>query len=155
MISLCLAVGLGLLIIYLFSYNKIIREKLENNGDTIKDASANGNGGQDVSGVTLDLSSNPVKSKIIFEGTDVIVVRGNKCCGNEPPTLERQEYYTDYEKSYSNTTSQYPDETIRFDLLTPIPYSDAFAAPMGPRSKPKDPTDPYLAQISYTPTFKA
>ena len=153
MISLCLAVGLGLLIIYLFSYNKMIREKLENN-DTIKDASANGKVGQDVSGVTLDLSNNPVKSKIIFEGTDVIVVRGNKCCDNEPSTLERQEYYTDYKKSYSNTTSQYPEESIRFDLLTPIPYSDAFAAPMGPRPKPKDTAVPYLSQISYTPTFK-
>ena len=165
MISLCLAVGLGILIIYFFFYKKSIKEKLKNNGDSDEDVLkkkkkkkekkektvldvSNGNV-DDVS--SSDSSSN---GKIIFEGTDVIVVRPQKCCDNQYSTLQTQEYYTDYEKSYSKTTSQYPEESIRFDLLTPMPYSDAFAAPMGPQPDKKNVPQDYLSQISYTPTFK-
>ena len=164
MISLCLAVGLGLLIMYLFLYRRTIKEKLKNKDKKTKKkeerkaarkaARKGGSKVNDLSGNMLDPSKNSPSGQIIFEGTDVIVMRGNKCCDDDPATLERQEYYTDYEKSYSNTTTPYPEETIRFDLLTPIPYSDAFAAPMGPRPTQKDIAVPYLSQISYTPTFK-
>ena len=165
MISLCLAVGLGVLIIYFFFYKKSIKEKLKNKGNSHKDVSKKKTKKIKAKNKTvLDASNGQVSvappsspssnGKIIFEGTDVIVMRPQKCCDNDYSTLQTQEYYTDYEKSYSNTTTQYPKESIRFDLLTPIPYSDAFAAPMGPQpDKNKYPED-YLSQISYTPTFK-
>ena len=60
----------------------------------------------------------------------------------------RRRYYSGYEDIYKSTVNRYPDENIRFDLLTPIPYSDAFAAPMGiphPNEMPK----PTLSQITY------
>jgi len=44
----------------------------------------------------------------------------------------------------------YPQESIRFDLLTPVPYSDAMAAPMGPgaHQNPHLPK-PALEQLSF------
>lgn len=60
----------------------------------------------------------------------------------------RRRYYSGYEDIYKSTVNRYPGESIRFDLLTPIPYSDAFAAPMGiphPNEMPK----PTLSQITY------
>ena len=41
-----------------------------------------------------------------------------------------------------------PGEDLRFDLLTPIPYSDAFVAPMG-KSYSVPAVTPTLAQVTY------
>lgn len=69
-------------------------------------------------------------------------------CLADKTQKERRRYYTGYEDVYKKTINHYPGEHIRFDLLTPVPYSDAFAAPMGfphPNQKPK----PTLSQITY------
>jgi len=69
-------------------------------------------------------------------------------CRGDKTQKERRRYYMGYEDVYKKTINRYPGEDIRFDLLTPVPYSDAFAAPMGqphPNLKPK----PTLSQITY------
>jgi len=68
-----------------------------------------------------------------FEGTEIFITPEGE--PHSMPSHQRgrnRRHYSDYHKSYKKTVHHYPQESIRFDLLTPVPYSDAMAAPMGP-----------------------
>jgi len=88
-----------------------------------------------------------------FEGTEVFITpEGEPHAQHSGRNGRRRErrHYSDYHKSYKETVHHYPQESIRFDLLTPVPYSDAMAAPMGPgrRQNPHLPK-PALEQLSF------
>lgn len=88
-----------------------------------------------------------------FEGTEIFITPEGEphamSSGRNGGRRQRRNY-SDYHKSYKDTVHHYPQESIRFDLLTPVPYSDAMAAPMGPGSRinPKLPK-PALEQLSF------
>ena len=71
-----------------------------------------------------------VKKKY-YEGNDIFVFT------EKPPPITEEEdpwaYGSDYKRSYKKTINHYPKESIRFDLISPIPYNDAYIAPMGPK----------------------
>jgi len=88
-----------------------------------------------------------------FEGTEIFITPEGEPhaqpSGRNGRRRERR-HYSDYHQSYKKTVHHYPQESIRFDLLTPVPYSDAMAAPMGPgaHQNPHLPK-PALEQLSF------
>ena len=94
----------------------------------------------------VDMAAGPFVRNF-FEGTEVNITPSGLDPGHKS---KRGRHYSDYHDSYKKTVHHYPDESIRFDLLTPVPYSDAMAAPMGPRPRrnPKLP-NPSLEQVSF------
>lgn len=109
-------------------------------------------GGSKAQGGKVDMSAGPFVRNF-FEGTEIHITPEG-----EPRAMpsgrggrgREKRNYSDYHKSYKDTVHHYPQESIRFDLLTPVPYSDAMAAPMGPGSRinPKLPK-PALEQLSF------
>ena len=74
-----------------------------------------------------------VKKKY-YEGNDIFIFT------EKPPPIEEKKeedwawrHGSDYHRSYRKTINHYPKESIRFDLISPIPYNDAYIAPMGPK----------------------
>jgi len=163
MYSSCLAIILGLFIIYLLFSSNQGKEGLQQR-DLLSYIKKLPHKGKKFPASTIPLhlppSSSPSPtlsttlqnqcgdSSLLLEGTEVVVF--NSPCGTDcPPTQKaRRHYYDDYMDVYKKTINRYPQEDIRFDLLTPIPYSDAFVAPMGPPDLNILPKAT-LAQITY------
>ena len=104
--------------------------------------------------VIIDVSFGDLPKAIIVEDAKVIIFNVPQCQGGDKDASnawvpdDPYRYYTDYESIYKKTVNHWPQESLRFDLLTPIPYSDAFAAPMGPNYQSTMPRET-LAQINY------
>ena len=90
-----------------------------------------------------------------FEGTDVYITPGADVPGvysrKRAKSGREEDIYSEFHDSYKESVRRYPGESIRFDLLTPVPYSDAFAAPMGPPGLRQDlgGVEPTLTQVSF------
>ena len=88
-----------------------------------------------------------------FEGTDVYITPGADVPGVYSHKRKKGEtdIYSEFHDSYKESVRRYPEESIRFDLLTPVPYSDAFAAPMGPPGVRQNlgGVEPTLTQVSF------
>jgi len=90
-----------------------------------------------------------------FEGTDVYITPGEDVPGVYSRKRGKggggEDVYSEFHDSYKESVRRYPGESIRFDLLTPVPYSDAFAAPMGPPGKSQNlgGVEPTLTQVSF------
>ena len=133
MLAACLAIILGLFIIYL-AFNK----SPQKDGFQL----------QDVSAVTQSPPTLPNNDSLLLEGTEVYIFNGPEGAECQGKQKERRRYYTGYEDVYKTTVNRFPAESIRFDLLSPIPYSDAFVAPMG-YPHPNISPAPTLSQITY------
>ena len=87
-----------------------------------------------------------------MDGADITIYNtsGSKCkkCPYQGPPWRRRRYYSEFKEIYSPKARRLPGEDLRFDLLTPIPYSDAFVAPMG-KSYSVPAVTPTLAQVTY------
>jgi len=132
MLATCLAIGLGILIIFLFS--RKVKEGLQHPSKNNKKHNKKENKKVD-------------SKQINVEGTDVFIILPE---GNNKNDADNGKAYAEFSDSYKQKIHHYPGEHIRFDLLTPIPYSDSFAAPMGPHPprNPKLPEDT-LDQITF------
>ena len=130
MSATCLAIGLGILIIFLFSikFKEGLRKRHRRND-------------------RKQSQENKRHNSIKVEGTDVFIIMPE---GNNKYDADNGKAYAEFRDSYKQKIHHYPGEHIRFDLLTPIPYSDSFAAPMGPHPprNPKLPEDT-LDQITF------
>jgi len=148
MLASCLVIILGLFIIYTTFHIKSFKEGLQTK--YVMGTIASPTPSPSPARLVLPRDDN----SLLFKGTDVYIynnVEGAECQGRTQK--ERRHYFAGYEDVYKNKINRYPQESIRFDLLTPIPYSDAFVAPMGfphPNNVPKS----TLSQITYPhPTF--
>ena len=147
MFATCLAIILGLFIIYKLSTKNILKESL---GATLTPQTIKIPKGQKK--LSIPSSSKPLithkGNALLLGGTQLYIFNtpeGAECAGRTQK--ERRHYYEDYEDIYQKRINRFPGESVRFDLLTPIPYSDAFVAPMGPHKKIQ-PT-PTLSKITY------
>ena len=133
MLATCLAIGLGILIIFLFS--RKIKEGLQPPSKNNKKENKK------------EKKKKEDSKQINVEGTDVFIILPE---GNNKNDADNGKAYAEFSDSYKQKVHHYPGEHIRFDLLTPIPYSDSFAAPMGPHP-PRNPTLPEdtLDQITF------
>jgi len=91
-------------------------------------------------------------TSLAIDGANITIYNtsDSKCkkCPYQGPPWRRRRYYSEFKEIYSPKARRLPGEDIRFDLLTPIPYSDAFVAPMG-KSYNAPPIASTLAQITY------
>jgi len=145
MFGFCLSIVLGLLIIYLI-FNKEKREALTQRAGVklaVPQSPKTGTVPTPASlPATLTLGE-PSPPNITILNTPIC-----KKCPYQGPPWRRRRYYSEFKEIYSPKARRLPGEDIRFDLLTPIPYSDAFVAPMG-HSQSQSATAPTLAQITY------
>jgi len=146
----CLAIILGLLIIYIiFTKNEQKEQLTQRTSFAVPQVVA-----QKPLPVPASLPSTPSleDSPLTMDGADITIYNtsGSKCkkCPYQGPPWRRRRYYSEFKDIYSPKARKLPGEDIRFDLLTPIPYSDAFVAPMGKSYKPS-PIASTLAQITY------
>ena len=148
----CLAIILGLLIIYIIFTKNAQKEPLTQRvslGPAIPQIPL-----LKVAPTPASLPSTPSleDSSLTMDGADITIYNtsGSKCkkCPYQGPPWRRRRYYSEFKDIYSPKARKLPGEDLRFDLLTPIPYSDAFVAPMGKSYKPP-PITSTLAQITY------
>ena len=91
-------------------------------------------------------------AKNYFGGTDVFVFPEDDVMGKEKEGSGKDgksRYYSDYHKTYNKKINYYPGENLRFDLLTPIAYSDAYMAPLAAGTKPPKDPKPDLARLTF------
>jgi len=146
----CLAIILGLLIIYIIFTKNSPKEPLTQRAPlAVPQVLA-----RKPLPAPASLPSTPSleDSPLTMDGADITIYNtsGSKCkkCPYQGPPWRRRRYYSEFKDIYSPKARRLPGEDIRFDLLTPIPYSDAFVAPMG-KSYNAPPIASTLAQITY------
>ena len=146
----CLAIILGLLIIYIIFTKNAQKEQLTQRTSFVVPQVV----AQKPLPVPASLPSMPSLEDppLTMDGADITIYNtsGSKCkkCPYQGPPWRRRRYYSEFKEIYSPKARKLPGEDIRFDLLTPIPYSDAFVAPMG-KSYNAPPIASTLAQITY------
>lgn len=156
MFATCLAIILGLLIIYLIvvKNTNTMKKEAMTQRQPIHKVSV-----QQVSPMkaipipsTAPATPSLEDAGFSMSGADITIYNtsGSKCkkCPYQGPPWRRRRYYSEFKEIYSPKARKLPGEDIRFDLLTPIPYSDAFVAPMG-KSYHAPPIASTLSQITY------
>jgi hypothetical protein len=157
MFTTCLAIILGLLIIYLIfmkNNNDIKREAMTQRVSSSPKAPVGQAPPMKYVPMPSTAPNTPSLEDNAFtmSGADITIYNtsGSKCkkCPYQGPPWRRRRYYSEFKEIYSPKARKLPGEDLRFDLLTPIPYSDAFVAPMG-KSRSPPAISPTLAQITY------